>query len=121
LFPVVESVHLAGLALLVGTIALADFELLRGRPASRLATGLAPWTHGGLAVMFLTGLLMFFSDVFRYVHNPAFLLKMVVLAAALGFHFSIHRKIQGRWTAATSLILWSCVVLAGRGIADFDV
>jgi hypothetical protein len=107
------------LALLVGTIALADFEALRGRRVSSLAKQVAPWTHAGFAVMFLTGLFMFFTDVPRYVHNSAFVLKMVILSAALAFHFSLHRKVQARWTAAASLILWSCVVLAGRGIADF--
>ena len=114
---------------MAGTIGLVDMRLLgigmRRHAASDLAASLAPWTMGGLLAVLVTGPLMFWSDLPRYLHNPAFLLKMVLLAVALFAHFTIHRRILGngarpKLTALLSLILWSSVVLAGRAIADFD-
>lgn len=75
--------------------------------------------------MLTTGPVLFFSDVPRYLANPAFRVKMAVLAAALISHFTIHRKAvragSGRLAAILSMALWTCVVLGGRAIADFDL
>jgi hypothetical protein len=136
-FPVIQSVHLIGLTMLVGTICLVDFRLLgvgmRRQTASDIASGLAPWTTGGLLTVLVTGPLMFGSDLPRYLHNPAFLLKMGLLAVALAGQFTLHRRVvkdstssnpsiasRQKLAAVLSLILWSSVVLAGRAIADFD-
>jgi len=117
LFPVIESIHVMGLAAFVGTIVLADLHTLGAIPD----TGpLTRWTHGGLAVMLVTGAAMFFSDTSRYLHNPAFHVKLTILLVALAAHFTLRRR-GTRFTAILSLVLWSAVVLAARAIADFDV
>jgi hypothetical protein len=118
LFPVIESIHVIGLAAFVGTVALADLCTLGLRfPDTR---SLKPWTHSGLAVMLLTGAAMFFSDTTRYLHNPAFQVKVVILVVALAAHFTLRRS-GTRFAAVLSLTLWTCVILAARAIADFDV
>ena len=117
------------MAVLVGTIVLMDLRLLgwglRRIQIARLAGQLAPWTRAGLAVMLTTGPVMFASDIPRYLANPAFRVKMVLLVAALLSHFTIHRQAvasgEGRFAAIVSVVLWSCVVLGGRAIADFDI
>lgn len=117
------------MALLAGTIILTDLRLLgfglrRLTPAG-VAASLAAWTRAGLAIMLTTGPVMFSSDVSRYIENPAFRVKMVLVLAALVFHFTIHRKAvaagKGRFAAILSMLLWGCVVLGGRAIADFDI
>ena len=118
LFPVVESTHVIGLAAFMGTVVLADLRTLGLRfPETR---SLKPWTHSGLAVMLLTGAAMLFSDTTRYLHNPAFQVKAVILVVALAAHFTLRRS-GTRFAAVLSLTLWTCVVLAARAIADFDV
>jgi hypothetical protein len=110
-----------------------DLRLLgigRRQQIADLASGLAPWTSGGLLTVLVTGPLMFGSDLPRYLNNPAFLLKMGLFAAALAGHFTLHRRVvkdsssfnpsRQKLAAVFSLILWSCIVLAGRAIADFD-
>jgi hypothetical protein len=136
-FPVIQSVHLIGLTMLVGSICLVDLRLLgigmRRQTASDIASGFAPWTTGGLLTVLVTGPLMFSSDLARYLNNPAFLLKMGLLAVALAGQFTLHRRVvrdrttsnsssatRQKLAAVLSLILWSSVVLAGRAIADFD-
>jgi len=111
-----------GIALLVGTIVLADLHLLGlalhryGLPEIKVR--FRSWNRTGFAIMMITGPILFASDVTRYIHNPAFLVKMAFLAAALVLQFVEKR---GKVGAAVSIALWSCVVLGGRAIADFDI
>ena len=80
LFPVIESVHITGLAVLVGTIAIVDFRLLglalRDRPASQIARDLRLWTWAGILIMLTTGTLMLSAEPERGYGNPAFSFKM---------------------------------------------
>lgn len=128
-FPLVESMHFIGLALSIGTIAIVDLRLLgigmRRQSGSELAGDLRIWTRIGLAVMLITGPLMFSADAVNYHHNPAFQFKMVCLLLALVFHFTFHRyatrasapSFLTKLVGGVSLALWTCVVAAGRMIA----
>jgi uncharacterized protein DUF6644 len=122
LFPALESIHVAGIALLVGTIVLLDLRILhwglRGCTIDEVGDCIRPWVRTGLAVMLITGSILFLGDADRYFRNPAFLAKMALLSVALTFQFAMRR---GRLAAVISLVLWTGVVLAGRAIADFDV
>lgn len=128
-FPAAESLHIAGLALSIGTIAIVDLRLLglglTGRTAAELDRDLAPLTAAGLAIMLVTGPLMFSADAVGWHANPAFELKMAALAVALGCHFTLHRRVArggarpliGKLAGTASLLLWSAVVAGGRMIA----
>ena len=122
LFPALQSVHVAGLALLVGALVLLDLRVLgwalRQRPVPEVEAQIRPWSRRGLVLMLITGPILFAADAARYLHNPAFLIKMAVLLVALACQFALRR---GRLAAVLSLVLWTCVVLAGRAIADFDI
>jgi hypothetical protein len=128
-FPLVESLHFIGFALSIGTIAIVDLRLLgwtmRRRSAADLAADLAPWTRMGLALMLITGPLMFSADAVAYHNNPSFQFKMAALSVALLFHFTIHRKVArsqvsplaAKLAGGLSLALWTAVVAGGRMIA----
>ena len=127
IFPIVQSIHLCGIAMLVGPIVTLDLRLLnfalRGRSVAEIARRFAPWTRAGFATMLVTGPFLFVTDIPRYVHNPAFLFKMAVLSIALAFHFAMGYRVErrGKLAAVISIALWTCVVLGGRAIADFDI
>jgi hypothetical protein len=128
-FPVVQSLHFMGFALSIGTIAIVDFRLLglgmRRQSAAELAADLNRWTLLGLAVMLITGPLMFSADAVRYHVNPSFQFKMTCLTVALLFHFTLHRRatrpetspVTARLAGGVSLVLWTAVVAGGRMIA----
>ena len=114
LFPVVQSLHVVGLALFVGTVALADYAVLRKRQ-ERALDALTTW---GLVLMLLTGTALFWADASRYLTNPAFQLKMGLVVAGLAFHYLGRRS--SRMGAAFSLAVWTAVVVSSRLIEDFD-
>jgi hypothetical protein len=134
LIALLESIHLIGLTLLLGSILMVDLSLLGlgiGRsPASRVAKELKGWTAAGLAIMLLSGPLILSSEAIRCYRTPAFWVKMALLAIAAIFHFTIHANVvfeeppaqrqRARWTACLSLGLWTSVALAGKAIAIFQ-
>jgi hypothetical protein len=135
LFPLLESTHVIGLAVVVGTVVIIDLRLLglatTHRSFSRLGADTLPWTLGGFAVAAITGALMFTTNATVYFHNAWFRAKvlMMVLAAinALAFELTARRKI-GEWDlarsappaarviATVSLVIWIGVIVAGRMI-----
>src|SRR5258707_1601106 len=130
LFPVIESIHITGLAVLIGTITIIDFRLLglvfQKRRVSKLAAELKPFTLTGICIMLTTGPLMLSAAPERGYNNPAFTFKMSFLLLALITHFTIQRRATasedaygGRLSACLSLILWTGLVFGGRAIAFF--
>lgn len=135
-FPVIESVHVLAIALLVGTVLILDLRLLgailRREPVSQIATQILPWTWAGFAVMFTSGLLLFWAEAVKCYGNPAFRWKLGLLFLLglnpLVFHSTIYKRVaewdtdpvppwRARLAAVVSLSLWSGVIIAGRAIA----
>src|SRR5579864_2914559 len=100
IFPTLEVFHIAGFAMCVGTIALVDFRLLgvgmNHQKVAEVAQDVAPWTLVGLALILLSGPLMFSSDPDIYYLNPACQIKMVCFALALLFNYTIRRRVALR-------------------------
>ena len=135
LFPAIETIHLLGMAVLFSTIAAFDIRLLdlalRGLRVQVLARRLLPWAWAAFAVQVITGLLLFSSEATKMAINPAFRLKMLLIALA-GLHALLFRIVAWRdmpsWAAPaatpiraklaglSSLALWIGVVAAGRWI-----
>jgi hypothetical protein len=129
LFPVIESLHLMGLALIGGAVLIVDLRLLgqglRRQPVAILARDAERWLIGSLCVMLPTGFLLFMSSAVKCYYLPVFWVKMAALLIALVFTFSIRRRVamavdtnlNPLWptvVGGTSLSLWSTVAIAGR-------
>src|ERR1700735_3418083 len=129
-FPFAECFHIAAFAWSIGLIAAMDYKLLgfgiqHSKP-SEVLHDTARWALLGLAVVLLSGPLLFLSDTRMYLHNPSFVFKMYALAAAIIFNYTIHRKVAQSDTASqgvrvvvaiVSLLLWISVVFGGLFIA----
>jgi len=132
-FAIVEMAHLLGLAGLGGAILIVDLRLLgvvlRRRPVARLAKDLWPILIGSLAVMLASGTLLATAFPLKYYYSPAFRLKMLILALAVLFYFTLHLRIVrsdpqplSAWpkiAAVVSLVLWLGVGVAGRAIGFY--
>jgi uncharacterized membrane protein len=135
LFPMLESIHVMGLALVFGTIAIIDLRLLglasTHRPFHRMASDTLKWTWVAFTITFVTGVLMFTTNATVYFHNPVFQAKMALLLVA-GINMGIFELTTGRsvrqWdtsssppaaaktAAVISLMLWIGVIFLGRWI-----
>jgi len=135
LFPAIETVHLLGMAALVGTITVLDLRLLGWampqRRVSEVTVRLLPWAWLGFGVQIVTGVLLFSSEAVKIYGNPAFRLKMLFLLLAgiqsLVFQTVVSRKlhawddrpappVMARVMGMISILLWIAIVTAGRFI-----
>jgi hypothetical protein len=129
LFPVIEGLHLLGLALIGGAVLMVDLRLLnlglRRQPVAQVAQDAQRWLLLSLSVMLPTGVLLFMASAVKCYYLTAFWVKMTALLLALVFTFSVRRRVaqtadnglHPAWTrvvAIVSLVLWSSVAIAGR-------
>jgi hypothetical protein len=133
LFPLIESTHVFGLALVFGTIAVIDLRLLgvasTHRSYQRMASDILKWTWAAFALTGATGALMFITNARVYYHNPFFRAKMLLLVLAglnmLVFELTTGRSVQrwdtapsppraGKAAAVLSLAMWIAVIFMGR-------
>jgi hypothetical protein len=133
LFPMIESTHVIGLALVFGTIAIIDLRLLgiasTHRSFQRMASDILKWTWGAFALTVVTGSLMFITNAPVYFHNAFFRTKMLLLALTginmLFFELTAGRTIHGwdkapaapragKAVAALSLAMWIGIICMGR-------
>src|SRR3984893_17376642 len=86
LFPLIESTHVIGLALVFGTIAIIDLRLLgiasTQRSFKRMASDILKWTWAAFALTAFTGMLMFTTNARVYTETLFFRTKMVLLLLA---------------------------------------
>jgi hypothetical protein len=130
-FAIVETIHIMGLAVLLGSIFLVDLRLLgvgmKRRSPATLAHDLSPWTITSIVLMLITGTMLFTSEAVRLSQSGPFFYKIVFLSLALTVHFTLIRRSTqpglpegatlGKVAACLSLFLWFGVALAGRAIA----
>ncbi|HEX5091715.1 MAG TPA: hypothetical protein VFV84_03395 [Burkholderiales bacterium] len=126
--PTAFAMHLAGVALLLGTISVVDLRLLglwRRMPVRRLTARLLPWTAASFLLIVPAGLLMFLAHADVLIDSGVFALKMgLILAAGVNaavFHTGAYRGAAAwdvdrmpppvaRLAGGLSLALWLSVV-----------
>jgi hypothetical protein len=135
LYPAVEVGHILSFVVLIGAAAMFDFRLLGLSPAvsvSAMARHTLPWARRGLCIAVPTGVLLFITDATTIAANPAFQIKLGLIALALAnagiFHTWTSRSVVdwdlgqptpfgAKFAGITSLALWTGVVTCGRLIA----
>lgn len=138
-FLLVLTVHVLTLTVFVGTALAIDLRLLGLMmprvPASVVIARLSPWSAAGLAVMIVSGALLFYAAPLVRYENVFFRVKMAALVVAVGnawvFHRTLYRRV-GEWdvepvpprgaraAAAVSLALWALIITMGRMMAYQD-
>ncbi len=132
-FPLIEALHLIGLSVSVGLIFLIDLRLigvfLKHVPIIDLLHQTRPLVLGGFAVIFVSGVLLFWSEAATVIVSPAFPVKFLFIAIAglnaLYFEFRIAKRppvvenhavlpASVRTAGLVSLASWSAVIVAGR-------
>lgn len=131
LFPAVESIHLLGLCVIGGAILIVNMRLLglglRSQPAAQINRDVRPFMVGSLAVMLVSGYLLFASEATKCYTHGAFWFKMACLALAMIVTFTLQNRavemedrhagtMQVKLAAVLNLTLWIGVGVGGRWI-----
>jgi hypothetical protein len=136
LFPIIETVHVLGIAASAGTILFVDLRLLgigmKRERFSDVLEQLQPWTLSAFLVMVITGSLLFVSEAVKCYDSVFFRIKVAMLALAAGnallFHWKVYPAVEvwdhlprtpgrARLAGALSLALWIGIIAMGRAIA----
>lgn len=135
-WPTVESLHFLGLSMLIGAVGLFDLRMLglaRGIPMGALHR-MIPWGVGGYVLNAVTGFLFVTSAPDQYLFNPAFQIKLSLMAVAglnvLFFYRFVFARVQtspgeahaprsAKVAAAVSLACWVGVIVCGRLITYY--
>jgi hypothetical protein len=132
-FPIVEGLHLIGLAFSVGLLFFVDMRLL-GVFLPKVAIEdllhpLRPWILGGFFITLVTGILLFVAAASKIILLDVFFYKLLFIALAgvnaLFFEIRWGRRIRAwgvfselpggvKFAGAASIFLWSLVVITGR-------
>jgi len=126
-YPALETLHIVGIALLLGNLALLELRVwglapeLPLQPLARLSLSLA---LSGFTLIGLSGLLMFAADPGGMLASRTFVIKMglVMLAGLNAAMFHARgglRQLDGvaKLQTVVSLGLWLGVIICGRWIA----
>ena len=128
LFPVIESFHLLGLAVLGGSVVIGDFRLmrliLRTEKINYVINQTIPWFKFGLFLLVLTGVPLFLSEAVKCFYSRAFWIKMSCLFIGILFTYFIRNPLvlkneKGRLLPLigfSSFFLWTVVAASGRWI-----
>jgi len=132
-YPILLTSHVVGMCLFLGLVIMMDLRLagfgFRQTRFSDLQKRLFPWQMFGLAIVSVSGALLFYGQPTRYYGKLLFWIKLVLMAFAgvnaLYFHMTTYRSV-GKWdtdsilpqgaklAGVLSLVLWAGVVIFGR-------
>jgi uncharacterized protein DUF6644 len=136
LFPLVEATHVLTLALSVGVLIWFDLRLMgwgmRHQPISQVHRQVMPYAFVGFVIMFITGVLLFWSEAEKCYLSGFFRAKVIflVLAGLNAAIFELSTKktiedwdkypippVKARMAGLVSIISWTAVIIAGRATA----
>lgn len=135
LYPAINTLHVLGIAFIVGSLAALDLRFLgfgKDIPAPAAERFLRRIAAAGLLVAVPSGVLLFMTEAETLPANRLFLVKMGLFAAAILnaalfvwlwrqriSQWDIRPPILGQAQAAASLALWIGVASSGRLIAYY--
>ena len=137
--PIAQSLHILGIAVVMGSIVMVDLKLLGlavpNQNVSEMIRRLMPWTWWALSLNAVTGLLFVLARPNRYFYNPVAEWKFSMLVPRWRWRSSCtgstgERRTTGNGRRAGASrhafsqwchwVLWTGIVLAGRWIAYSD-
>lgn len=132
IWPTLECIHFASLCVFIGSLLIIDLRLIgffRQRCAS-MVEFLVRLSLLAFAVNFATGLLFFAGNTPKYINNPAFDLKLILILIAglnaLFYKVRLSHLVDTQevtWSTIgvgyLSLFLWTGVIICGRMITFY--
>jgi len=136
LFPIVETTHVLALALSVGVLVWFDLRLMgwgmKHQQVSTVHKQIMPIALIGFIIMFISGIVLFWSEPEKCYLSGFYRAKMLFLVLAgvnaAVFEFTTKKSIEdwdkypiplvkARLAGLFSIITWTAVIIAGRATA----
>jgi len=127
-----QLLHISGLILVLASILIVSLRLLGlglvQVPLPRLVKATAQFIWIGLALLAVSGVIIFLPAADHYYPNPVFWLKFGLLAFAIVLHLTWYRRVTkqesvkpfiARSTAAVLLTTWFGIAYAARFIGFY--
>ena len=134
--PAIQSVHIVGIALVMGSVLMIDLRILglawTDQTLRQTTNRFGPWLTGSLWLLLATGLLMVVGEPVRELVSFSFWLKMALVAVgaavAVAFQRALRRH-ESQWElalvhqpsikamAVVTFLVWIGVIFLGRLIA----
>jgi hypothetical protein len=139
LVPLLQTIHILAIAMVVSAVFMIDLRILglaRAQSIDETARRFVPWIWSGLAVLAMSGVALIVVEPMRALPNPAFQIKMALLAIAIAttclFQISLRgdaafwqtsgsRRTMVNVLAISAFLLWCVIAGAGRLIAYLQV
>ncbi len=134
--PALQTIHILAIAVLFFSAVIVDLRLWRvlqrDVPLQDVARRFLPVIWPVLLVLLITGSLLIVGEPRRSLLNTTFYLKMTMLAFAIALTIALQwslasapkfweqdrgRRIAARFAATLSILVWCCIIFAGRWIA----
>ncbi len=133
--PAVQCVHILAIAVVMSGMLMLDLRLLRAvsrdQSVASVSRRYMPWVWWSLLVLLVTGSSLIVGEPRRSLQNAVFALKMALVLAAAALALVVQsplsreedywekprRRLAARGIAAVSMIIWMCIIFAGRWIA----
>jgi hypothetical protein len=95
-YPIISAIHVLGIAWFGGTILVSTW-----------APEIRRWRHIGVALLLMSGAVLFWLQPEQYYSSVAFRLKMVLIVLVL----------LVKPSSVLAITLWIAIIFASRGIA----
>ena len=134
--PAIQSVHIVGIALVMGSVLMIDLRILgwtwADQTLQQTTRRFGPWLTGSLWLLLATGILMVIGEPVRELVTFSFWLKMALVAVgalvAIVFQRTLRRH-EREWEerlvhrfsikalAVGTFLIWACIIVLDRLIA----
>ena len=134
--PLIQSIHIVGIALVMGSVLLIDLRILgwagTDETTGQTARRFGPWLTGSLWLMLASGLLMVIGQPTRELMAFSFRVKMALVATGALVAVMLLRALRRhdqqdgdrfvsqtsvRTLAVVTFLAWVCIIVLGRLIA----
>jgi hypothetical protein len=134
--PAIQSIHIVGIALVMGSVLMIDLRILGWAWADetlpQTTRRFGPWLSGALWLLLATGILMVIGEPVRELVTVSFWLKMSLVAIGATVAVAFQRTVrhhERRWEgtlvhqraikllAVFMFLIWACIIVLGRLIA----
>ncbi len=138
--PTLQTIHILGIAVLFFSAVIVDLRLWRvlqrDVPLKEVAGRFLPVIWPVVLILLVTGGLLIVGEPRRSLLNTTFYLKMTLLAFAIVLTVALQwslsaapefwernrgGRMAARFAATLSIMIWCCIIFAGRWIAYTQV